>query len=611
MRALVNKSGSPGFGAEDEAEQHTHYTTLTQGSKEIRLITILPGEGDSPVECLLSSADLGAEQVPKYETISYCWGDASSRCSILVNKVLLCVPASAAKALQRVRSPVAQRVVWLDAICINQEDAGERQQQVSLMSLVYQNGDRNLIYLGDEDIREALRSVQAILGEAEAAEGSFTRLRSEGGTWLYSDTGISAEYSVTALFRLFCIPWFRRLWVLQEAALAKENVCLCGPFEFRLLDVTRVAAWLVYKYYFVDEDLRLQCSYAADMNDLVDTQYGYHNIKTGQMAGILYLLDLAQQRLSALDVDKVYGILGLTISPANGQPRLAITPDYGRSIAEVYREAAWCILRESGDLQILDYVRHWTTGGELQLDGFASWVPKWHRSKDLDEHPNFMSTTFDACLGKEMILSHNIAKGGACLSAGGIRVGRVSKTTKRIKADDDVRMKYLESVLDEVGSMVTAPPDKCSLKQAIAVTMVAGVDVCYQPVGPEITNSYEAFRNLASKETRRASVSSVDSAHDEEDTIQATHYAEAMYNACMNRAFFVTESGYFGLGPHFMKEGDVVVILYGLKWPAVLRELDGNQWLFLGTAYVHGLMTGEMVVKGEAEGCDAEFFSIR
>ncbi|KAI0878112.1 heterokaryon incompatibility protein-domain-containing protein [Hypoxylon argillaceum] len=610
MRALVptNDLDSAGLGGGEE--KRTYYTALAHGSKEFRLITILAGENDCPVECLLSSADLGDELVPKYETISYCWGDPNDRCNILVNDISLLVPLSAAEALRRVRSPVAPRVVWLDAICINQEDAGERQQQVSLMSMIYQNGDRNLIYLGEEDIEEALHSIDAILNEATVAEGSFTLLRSEGGTWLYSDTGINAAYSVSALFKLFCIPWFRRLWVLQEAALTKENVCLCGSFEFRLLDVTRVAAWLVYKYYFVDEGLRLQCSYAADMNDLVDTQYGYHNTKTGQMAGILYLLDLAQQRLSSLDVDKVYGILGLTINPGDGRPRLAITPDYGRSVAEVYREAAWCILRESGDLQILDYVRHWTVGGELQLDDFASWVPKWHRSKDLDEHPNFMSTTFGACLGREMILSGGITQSDAGLSVGGFRIGRVSRITQRIKADDSVRMKYLESMLDEVNLMVTTPPDSCSLKQAIAVTMVAGVDVRYQPTGPEITGGYEAFRNLGSKETRRASVSSVDDTHDD-NTIQAIHYAEAMYNACMNRTFFVTANGHFGLGPHFMKESDVVVILYGLRWPAVLRQLEGNQWLFLGTAYVYGLMAGEMVLVKEAERLDVEFFCIR
>lgn len=209
MRALVptNDLNSAGLGGGEE--KRTYYTALAHGSKEFRLITILAGENDCPVECLLSSADLGDELVPKYETISYCWGDPNDRCNILVNDISLLVPLSAAEALRRVRSPVTPRVVWLDAICINQEDAGERQQQVSLMSMIYQNGDRNLIYLGEEDIEEALHRINAILNEATVAEGSFTLLRSEGGTWLYSDTGINAAYSVSALFKLFCIPWFR------------------------------------------------------------------------------------------------------------------------------------------------------------------------------------------------------------------------------------------------------------------------------------------------------------------------------------------------------------------------------------------------------------------
>jgi hypothetical protein len=103
------------------------------------------------------------------------------------------------------------------------------------------------------------------------------------------------------------------LWVLQEAALAQENICFCGSLQFDLLEVTRAAAWLIHKYYFVDADLRLQCSYTADMNDLVDNIYGYHRLKGGHPASALYLLDLAQQRLAKEAVDKVYGILGLTV----------------------------------------------------------------------------------------------------------------------------------------------------------------------------------------------------------------------------------------------------------------------------------------------------------
>ncbi|EUC47828.1 hypothetical protein COCMIDRAFT_89211, partial [Bipolaris oryzae ATCC 44560] len=69
-------------------------------------------------------------------------------------------------------------------------------------------------------------------------------------------------------------------------------------------------------------------------------------------------------------------------------------------------------------------------------------------------------------------------------------------------------------------------------------------------------------------------------------------FCEAMANACKNRAFFVTGSGYFVLGPYFAAQNDVVGVLYGSQFPVVLRPI-GKNFLFLGTCYVHGIMHGE------------------
>jgi hypothetical protein len=208
--------------ADARREGNSHETTGQQGipsrsfpydkldgAKPFRLITVLAGENDEPLECVLTHADLSTYPVPEYETISYCWGDANTRDTITMNDMQLSVPASTAAALRRVRLSDSSRLIWLDAVCIDQTSLDERSQQVAMMDAIYRNGRRNLIYLGEHDITEAMNSVRAILSEALHTEGSFTLLRNEVGAWQYSTTPIHAEYSTEALIKFFEIPWFR------------------------------------------------------------------------------------------------------------------------------------------------------------------------------------------------------------------------------------------------------------------------------------------------------------------------------------------------------------------------------------------------------------------
>ena len=103
--------------------------------------------------------------------------------------------------------------------------------------------------------------------------------------------------------------------------------------------------------------------------NLVDSTYGYHRSKSGQPTSALYLLDLAQQRLATEVVDKVYAMLGLIVS-SEGNSQSGILPDYTKKAAELFRDAAWYVIQNGGDLQIRDYVRRESFACEPRLDGF-------------------------------------------------------------------------------------------------------------------------------------------------------------------------------------------------------------------------------------------------
>ena len=53
-------------------------------------------------------------------------------------------------ALVSLRRPYESRLLWVDALCINQDDVEERSQQVSIMGRIYKEARMVLVYLGEE-----------------------------------------------------------------------------------------------------------------------------------------------------------------------------------------------------------------------------------------------------------------------------------------------------------------------------------------------------------------------------------------------------------------------------------------------------------------------------
>jgi len=74
---------------------------------------------------------------PKYEALSYCWGDKSDPATIKLQDRPFEVGKNLYRALIRLRREQEARTLWIDAICINQKDILERAQQVELMGELY------------------------------------------------------------------------------------------------------------------------------------------------------------------------------------------------------------------------------------------------------------------------------------------------------------------------------------------------------------------------------------------------------------------------------------------------------------------------------------------
>ncbi|TGO46396.1 hypothetical protein BCON_0328g00120 [Botryotinia convoluta] len=129
------------------------YSSLPLEPNNIRLLRILPNENEeADINCTIFVYPLhdSGRGTHRYEALSYVWGDTDNCRSICVNGHSLTVRANLHIALSRLRDPALERIIWIDAICINQEDLNERGSQVQLMAKVYSKASQVIIWLGEE-----------------------------------------------------------------------------------------------------------------------------------------------------------------------------------------------------------------------------------------------------------------------------------------------------------------------------------------------------------------------------------------------------------------------------------------------------------------------------
>jgi hypothetical protein len=123
--------------------------------RSIRLLRILPGLDEEVIRCELQAATLSppsVEQQPPFEALSYVWGPPDPPQNIICNGVVKTVTPNLASALRRIRASeeFVRRAFWIDALCINQDDLDERNQQVLLMRELYARADNVIVHLGED-----------------------------------------------------------------------------------------------------------------------------------------------------------------------------------------------------------------------------------------------------------------------------------------------------------------------------------------------------------------------------------------------------------------------------------------------------------------------------
>ncbi|KAK1705138.1 heterokaryon incompatibility protein-domain-containing protein [Colletotrichum lupini] len=384
---------------------------------EIRLIQLFPGEWLDGLESRLYVADRNH----KYQALSYAWGSSKRSNQITVNGKIHKITFNLDRALRAVRRQIEPITLWVDSICIDQDDAAEKGHQVGSMHDIFGSATEVTAYVGDgldRSRKDYSRHFEKLgenpltdLGNLDISTSDHT-CEKHWDTLKNSEPGSLTEheeilclYSLFALLyfnnhdiernlsesqlqviiermRLFAISdWWSRMWIVQEACVARRLTMAYGrallPFHYvesaqmhlqspkiKHPELIRVVRFLAGRVDAISPARRLR-------EEEEETIVG-----ATTSSSLLWLLRRFRHRKSSEPRDKIFALLKLAEDMKSKRPflhnQLSIQANYEDDVSELFSHATFEIIRHTGLL--------WMTTPDLlsksRID-IPSWVPDW------------------------------------------------------------------------------------------------------------------------------------------------------------------------------------------------------------------------------------------
>ncbi|TVY68380.1 Heterokaryon incompatibility protein 6, OR allele [Fusarium oxysporum f. sp. cubense] len=185
----------------------------------VRIFELKPGKDGDPLQDNLRT--YLRKEAPKYEALSYVWGSSVRNQHMKCNDHEFMITNSLDLALRRLRSISDSRFLWIYQICIDQTSLEERSEQVSIMGDIYSGAAVVNTWLGPADAGEAATTTTIIstLAEAKSLENRGDHFpENEYLQELGLPTRDSSAWG--ALNSMLNTPYFSRVWIMQELAVA-------------------------------------------------------------------------------------------------------------------------------------------------------------------------------------------------------------------------------------------------------------------------------------------------------------------------------------------------------------------------------------------------------
>jgi hypothetical protein len=186
------------------------WRSLDRTRKGIRVLDLDAGTNDAPLSGQLRHVFLDESEKPCYDTISYAWIDTALVTSILVEGECVPIPMSAASALRCMRSRNTELTLWIDCICIAQNDDREKGHQIELMADIFQNSRATLAFLGNDNntAKRAFDGLAMIYDAIKDSTGGTTELEQVTKVQLHNWDALRGEIDLSAISGIFAKPYF-------------------------------------------------------------------------------------------------------------------------------------------------------------------------------------------------------------------------------------------------------------------------------------------------------------------------------------------------------------------------------------------------------------------
>ncbi|KAE8445911.1 hypothetical protein EG329_012690 [Mollisiaceae sp. DMI_Dod_QoI] len=591
-------------------------------SDHIRLLCIEPGSDDSPIRCRLLVRSLEAS--PPYEALSYTWGSLERDCIITCDEAPMFVTTHLYDVLQYLRKPEEERIMWIDALCINQRDDHERSEQVGIMKDIYTKAWHVVIWLGretpeDKIAFELLDRFKQIFDERGLVELGPEHYRTVGLPWLH-DPNWSHW---TALVKLFQRSWFQRIWVVQEAAMAREATVVCGPYSIMWKDISNIAISVRKRGYLGPYPIQFHATgiTSATVIHFLRQAIQFQN----NSWGLLSLLRLTRKYKATDPRDKVFALMGVVTDA--GSILVDLKPDYRLSTEEVYLSVALHYLEKLKNLELL---AHAGINSALRNPKLPSWIPDWGSCNENRAviAATVVKTNFCAAGDSQPTLSISADK--KVLSIRGAVIDTISQQDHSILYGDEdlaldhcteagrarlnLRSKINTESFEAFAEAAYKFPEGHTREESLWRTLCCDqtTEIPVQRAPAEYGIAYKVLRKLhaATDANRRIDMDAFHRSIAQEEMLDFVAFDNTVLRHYTGKNLCVTTGGYLGIVPNGTLDGDKICILFGSAVPFVLREYDGVFFELVGECYIHGIMDGEGMREPDIETLSRDFVII-
>ncbi|KAI8935043.1 hypothetical protein NX059_008707 [Plenodomus lindquistii] len=527
----------------------------------------------------------------------------------MINQRIISVQANLESALRMLRDkrPMMNGYfIWIDALCINQEDMNERSQEVRRMRLIYRLAANVVIWLGPraEGSDEAMDLVKilSVSCQSHTDKSLGQELRKNpkhlgDGVWY-------------ALSRLLERSYWTRMWIIQELCLGSDQTpVLCGE---------KVVTWQeLYAALFIFGKHNIDVVFSCidrERKDVGLAPFGLNrnkiiHVNSEQQKQIgcgkpqfMPLLDLARKSEASDARDKVYGILGL-MHPA---VVALVTLDYRLSVEQVYTDFAMQYMIGTHSLEILEQCRY-------KESALPSWVPDWTNKNHYRLHSGTHSSYH---AGGNSLPVYRFRKDESILDLQGVVIDTI----------DGLGAAYFEYGDSTTPSHNTFQPDNpitayesdYHTRSALWRTLTGDrnlqggpapeeyIELLDLPLRERYSNALPSrgARAFSRFLTQNAALVVCGSKLDHYFTSSASEFPttgadalERVWRFTRTQRLVTTSSGRIGMAPNEILKGDMACVVPGADVPLLLRPTGDQSGLvrLVGSCYVHGVMDGEVL----------------